>query len=40
MLSCKSFIVLGLKIRSLTHFEFLFTHSIYGVKCRSNFILH
>ena len=36
MLSSKSFIVSGLKFRSLIHFEFIF---VYGVKKCSNFIL-
>ena len=36
MLSSKSFIVSGLKFRSLIHFEFIF---VYGVKECSSFIL-
>ena len=36
MFPCKSFIVSGLKFRSLIHFEFIF---VYGVRKCSNFIL-
>ena len=36
MFSCKSFIVSGLTLRSLIHFEFIF---VYGVRKCSNFIL-
>ena len=36
MFSSKSFIISGLKFRSLIHFEFIF---VYGVRKCSNFIL-
>ena len=36
MFSSKSFVVSGLKFRSLIHFEFIF---VYGVRKCSNFIL-
>ena len=36
MFSSKSFIVSGLTVRSLIHFEFIF---VYGVRKCSNFIL-
>ena len=36
MFSSKSFIVSGLKVRSLVHFEFIF---VYGVRQCSSFIL-
>ena len=36
MFSSRSFIVSGLKIRSLIHFEFIF---VYGVRKCSSFIL-
>ena len=36
MFSSKNFIVLGLTIRSLIHFEFIF---MYGVRKCSNFII-
>ena len=36
MFSSKSFIVSGLKVRSLVHFEFIF---VYGVRKCSSFIL-
>ena len=37
LFSSKSFTVSGLTFRSLSHFEFFF---VYGVRKRSNFILH